>query len=230
MSFDFTVGITDVVMVFVVLFSPFLAVFAQRKIDLSHERRERKLAIFRTLMATRGAVINGYRLPEHVEALNMIDLSFTNKGDEIVRRAWKAYLNVLSSISPDKPIDNPALAQWNRDRVKSLCHLLARMGENLGFRFDEVDIEKAIYHPPALTAQESEQQIIRRLGIQLLNGEIYLKTAIVPPSSEAAVVGEELMSNLIRVLKAEQRLRVGIEDADTPPVPMYRPPYPPPTE
>ncbi len=49
----------DWLMVLAVLFSPFLAVFAQRKIDEFRERRGQKFWIFRTLMAQEDHFIAG---------------------------------------------------------------------------------------------------------------------------------------------------------------------------
>jgi hypothetical protein len=67
-------NLSNTLMILAILLSPFLAVFAQRKIDLSREKRGHKLWIFRTLMATRGNKIS----LEHVQALNSIELFFDN--------------------------------------------------------------------------------------------------------------------------------------------------------
>lgn len=62
--------ISDGLMIIAILIAPFLAVFAQRRIDIWREHRQRKLWVFKTLMATRGRAL----APEHVQALNMIEL------------------------------------------------------------------------------------------------------------------------------------------------------------
>ena len=84
-------NLSNTVMILAVLFSPFLAVFAQRKIDLCREKRGHRLWIFRTLMATRGNKIS----LEHVQALNSIELFFDNpkKDKNIVEKsgAWYSY-------------------------------------------------------------------------------------------------------------------------------------------
>ena len=67
-----TITISDWLMITVVLLAPFIAVFAQRKIDLIREKRNHRLWVFRTLMATRGNKIS----LEHVQALNSIELIF----------------------------------------------------------------------------------------------------------------------------------------------------------
>jgi hypothetical protein len=67
--------LSDGLIIIAILIAPFLAVFAQRQIDLWREQRQRKLWVFKTLMATRGRTLS----PEHVQALNMIELEFTKR-------------------------------------------------------------------------------------------------------------------------------------------------------
>lgn len=75
----------DVFMIGAVLLSPFLAVFAQSKIDLIREKRGQKLWIFRTLMANRGNKLS----LEHVQALNSIELFFDDlKKDKNILEKW----------------------------------------------------------------------------------------------------------------------------------------------
>lgn len=69
--------ISDGLMILAVLVAPFLAVFAQKQIELWREQRSRKLWVFKTLMATRGRALS----LEHVQALNVIDLEFTKPSD-----------------------------------------------------------------------------------------------------------------------------------------------------
>ena len=85
--------ISDVLMIVAVLVAPFLAVFAQKQIELWRERRARKLWVFKTLMATRGRALS----VEHVQALNMIDLEFTKASEKEILSAWKLYHDHLNS-------------------------------------------------------------------------------------------------------------------------------------
>ena len=78
---------SDWVMVFAVLIAPLLAVQAQKFIERMREKRQRKLSIFFQLMATRATRV----APQHVQALNMIDIEFYGKryfdfGTEIERK------------------------------------------------------------------------------------------------------------------------------------------------
>ena len=57
--------------VIAILLAPFVAVHVQKRLEQGRETKERKLNVFRSLMATRGAILS----PIHVEALNRIDIS-----------------------------------------------------------------------------------------------------------------------------------------------------------
>lgn len=68
--------ISDGLLIVAVLLAPFLAVFAQRQIELWREHRQRKLWVFKTLMATRGRTLS----PEHRVVLpskRIVQLTFT---------------------------------------------------------------------------------------------------------------------------------------------------------
>src|SRR4029453_9314693 len=84
----------DWIMIAAILCGPVLAVQAQKWIETAREKRNRRLNVFKRLMATRGAVLS----PGHVEALNMIDLEFAGRGrrNEQVRRRWREYLVLRS--------------------------------------------------------------------------------------------------------------------------------------
>jgi hypothetical protein len=67
--------ISDAIMILAVLAGPVIAVQLTRYLDNKKEIRERKLQVFKTLMATR--VYNASW--DHVMALNRIDLEFDAK-------------------------------------------------------------------------------------------------------------------------------------------------------
>lgn len=67
-------SLTDLITIVALLVAPFLAVFAQKQIEIWREKKSTKVWIFKTLMATRGRTLS----LEHVQALNMIDLEFNN--------------------------------------------------------------------------------------------------------------------------------------------------------
>lgn len=92
-------------MIVAILIAPFLAVFAQRQIDLWREQRQRKLWVFKTLMATRGRTLS----PEHVQALNMIELEFQKSSEKPILDAWKEYYDLSLTQRSNTSLREPNL-------------------------------------------------------------------------------------------------------------------------
>ena len=67
-----SITLTDWLTIAAILAAPVTAVQVERYLAAIKERRGRKLQVFHTLMATRGARLS----PMHVEALNRIDIEF----------------------------------------------------------------------------------------------------------------------------------------------------------
>lgn len=200
-------------MIIAVLLAPIFAL----KIDKYSERKKRKLErknnIFKTLMTTRGKPLS----PDHVEALNMIDIDFHD--DIKVKNAWKSYLGYLSDCPTlpssegksdedkknDKHLYDIKLSSWNNDINEQLPKLLFTMSKSLGYEFDETHIKRSIYYPQAHSVVENEQIILRRLLINLLSGEINLPVRTIDPCLPESVIEsqnkekseEKLMRELI---------------------------------
>lgn len=88
--------IADILMILAVITGPILAVQVQKLIESWRSKRERKFIIFRVLMATRGTPVS----PQHVEALNLIDIEFSGnntKKDQYVTLG-KFTLIILVSV------------------------------------------------------------------------------------------------------------------------------------
>jgi len=147
-----------------VLVGPILAVQAQRWVDILRDRRDRKIRIFKTLMATRAAILS----PDHVAALNMIDVEFPEIGRwKPVVRAWRSYFDHLQvqTASPEET------ARWLDRRIDFLAELLSQMGKSLGYDFDVVKIKRGIYSPKAHGMLEEEAYQIRQGVLAILNGQ-----------------------------------------------------------
>ena len=69
---------SNALMILAILLAPLVALQIQRRLDFRREIRERKLAIFRTLMTTRANKVS----VSHVESLNMIDIEFFGDSDK----------------------------------------------------------------------------------------------------------------------------------------------------
>jgi hypothetical protein len=153
--------ISDWIMILAVLIGPICAVRLTRHLDNKKEIRERKLEIFKTLMATRSYSVSW----DHVVALNRIDLEFAkNKKDERdVVNAWKAYHDLLS----DKTIP---FEQWSTKRLDLFVDLLHTMAKVLDYDFDKTHIKNSAYSPIAHESIEAEKKAIRAGLIELLEG------------------------------------------------------------
>jgi len=167
---------------------------------LNREIREKKLGIFKTLMATRASKV----LPSHVQALNMIDLEFNDKKYKDVKLAWKTYLDHLNSFPND---DEKAQPVWSSKMADLLATLLQVMGKSLGYDFDEVHIRKGIYLPEAHARVEDENNLLRRGLLNLINGKGTLKMDV-----QSFQIGEEEAKEQREIRKSIQELLNGDRD------------------
>lgn len=154
--------IADWLMILAVLTGPVIAVRLTRYLDNRKEVRERKLNIFKTLMATRAYAVSW----DHVMTLNKIDLEFdkSNKKERDVIEAWKEYLDLLGN----KDLSGEA---WNVKRVDLLVELLHKMAKVLDFDFDKTHIKNSSYSPVAHGKLEDEQSAVRQGVIEILEGK-----------------------------------------------------------
>jgi hypothetical protein len=165
-----TMTIADWLMISAVLLGPIIAVQLTRYLDNKKEERERKLQVFKTLMATRAYTISW----DHVVALNRIDLEFDkdNKKEKAVIEAWKAYLDLLGdkSMTPE---------QWGIKRVDLLVELLHKMAQVLDYDFDKTHIKNSSYSPVAHGNIEDEQKALRVGLIEVLEGKRPIPMSVV---------------------------------------------------
>lgn len=200
--------ISDILMVCAVILAPLIAVQVDKYLEKKRNKKERKLNVFKTLMATRGRALD----PRHVEALNMIDLEFD--GEKSVTDAWKAYLDHLVNMpkyptsegkneeekKSEKTVYDSQMATWGDQRENYLADLLFTMGNSLDYNFDKTHIKRSIYSPQGHADIENEQQLLRRASIELLMGRLTLPVETVTnPISE-----EELQAR--KEEQAEQKL------------------------
>jgi hypothetical protein len=100
---------------------PIAAVLMTRYIDQLRERGARRLWIFRTLMATRRTWLS----PEHIAALNQIELDFQNATG--VMNAYRMYMRHLAT--PFEPKDEDRVAH---ERQSMRTKILSAMAKTLG--------------------------------------------------------------------------------------------------
>jgi len=161
MQFDWTVRVTDLVMIAAVFLGPIVAVRLTEWLRHQKEFGQRRDGIFRTLMATRNATL----APVHVEALNLVDVLF-HKGtpqDRKVVDAWRLYLSHLNDHNYPKD-------SWAARRAELLVELLFEMGVALGYSFDKSQIKSGAYYPGGYSDAELDQLEARKLWLEVLRG------------------------------------------------------------
>lgn len=169
-------------MITAVLTSPTIAIQIDKCFEKIRDKKKRKLKIFRTLMATRANTID----PRHVEALNMIDIDFSDSED--VKNAWNNYLDHLGK-KPRPPIKgfktnqeeqfhNHKLASWCEKSSPFLIKLLQVMGKSLSYDFNETHINNSHYYPEGSAKKEQDLLILRQQLVGLVEGRIALPVII----------------------------------------------------
>jgi len=168
---DKKMTIADTLMIIAVVLGPILAVQVQKRIELWKSGRERKIHIFRVLMATRGTPVT----PNHVEALNLIDIEFSgnDKKEKSVRDAWKLYLNHLCEYPKDyqDPVYKSKVDVWKNKSNDCLVDMLYTMAQTLGYDFDKVQLKIGSYTPQGFAELELEQSLVRRGLVDVLYGK-----------------------------------------------------------
>lgn len=116
-------------------------------------------------MATRAYNVS----PSHVEALNSIDLEFSNKRplEKAVLDIWQQYLDHLGILQMDP-------GTWNIRRVDLLVDLLYAMGKCVGYDFNKTQIKNGTYSPTVHGRIEDEEGRIRSMTLELLEGKRHM--------------------------------------------------------
>jgi hypothetical protein len=198
----------DWIIILATIAGPILAVQAQKAVEQIRDRKNRKERVFAQLMATRAARLS----PEHVQALNMIDIVFygrttfgihrRSKREKAVIDAWKEYHDNLSE-GADWP--EPQQQAHYVKRGELFLNLLYAITQDVGLAFDRVLLKRGAYTPVAHEQLELEQQALRTALLQGLSGEspFSLKVVQMPVNQELA---DEYRDNMKRIAAALERL------------------------
>lgn len=210
-------NVIGISIIFATLVGPILAVQAQKAIERATERKNRKVWVFHSLMATRSARVS----PEHVRALNMIDLAFygkrtfghhrRSKAEASVLDAWHEYLDHLDTKYVDSEFQ-----LWLAKGEELFVNLLSALAQDVGFRFDRVRLKKGAYSPVAHGELEREQQQLRKYALNVLSGTSPVKMEVTSLSVDERIVASqvELQGKLAAALDGHGQLSVRIETAE----------------
>lgn len=147
------------------LLSPVIAVLITVYLQNRREKRNQKVWIFNTLIATRHSPI----VEENVRALNMIDVVFHDCPK--VRQLWREYFDMLGNQGLNNQLG------WAQRQKKNL-EMITEMAKVLGYgeAITHLDVDR-VYYPVGLGAQtqksiEIADELLRVLkasaGVQLI--------------------------------------------------------------
>lgn len=158
-----------------IIVEPILALHIQRKLDHEREAKNRKLWIFKTLMSYRSTRLS----PQFVQALNLIDVEFTDSSEKAVRDAWKECQDHFAEWGRQTPEEKQQQAKANVERADELvAEMLVKMAVSLGYSFDKVYVKKGWYYPEGLSEMELEWHAVRKGLLRVLSGEAKLPIAV----------------------------------------------------
>jgi hypothetical protein len=140
---------------------PVFAVFATRYIDGRRERDNRRLYIFRTLMATRRNQVS----TEHVTALNLIEIDFQGKPE--ILKAWREYFENLRA----DPKDERRIERAIQERPALLTKLLHAIARTMHYKIEQLDIMAGGYTPQGFVDDVQRQREMQTLLMELLQGK-----------------------------------------------------------
>jgi uncharacterized protein DUF6680 len=207
--------ILQLLTILAIVTGPILAIEVQKRLEKGRDALNRKLTIYKTLMATRAFNSN----PLHVEALNQIEIEFNPKSnkEKKVIDAWHVLFDHLQVNVNDN--DAPGLRAWNERRIELQTRLLSEMGQFLGYSFDEVQIRKGIYYPIRLGTIEDEQHLIRQQFAQVLSGKTSIPMRVTDfpfePSAESVEAAvRKLMPEVLESHREAKALPAGAIQAE----------------
>lgn len=211
MQFEWTVKIADLAIVFATLLGPILAIQAQKWLEKERAVKERRMWIFRVLMATRAARLTQH----HVEALNSIPIEFygTDKKLRAIVDAWKAYLDHTGATIGEGGFSNE---RWNEKYHELYIELLYLMSQFLGYEFNKVELLKEFYSPKSHHWIESDQEIIRKGLAKLFSGELAIPMDIksFPVDNDEIKAQAELRKAALKWFAGDSALGVRIKQGD----------------
>ena len=175
MNIDFSIRATDLAIVFATLVGPYLAVYVTEQQRKKADSRNRKVHVFRNLMATRSAHLSN----AHIEALNLVEIEFdlsVSKEREVVD-SWRVYLSHLNDIH--YPRDS-----WGARRADLLNDLLHSMSKALGYSYGKNEIKSGTYYPQGYLDADTENVQTRKLWLEILQGtrKLPMKVEVDKPS------------------------------------------------
>lgn len=206
MSFS-QMGANEWLIVAGAVLGPILAVQVQKLVEALSAGKIRREQVFTTLMATRQARLS----PEHVGALNSIDLAFYDTGVwairwrpqsfQEVRSEWSIYRRHLS-LPADAPAGPAAEALFQGRAEELFVNLLVKMAVCVGYKFNREELQTGSYSPRAHGELERQQLGVRKGMLDVLSGKQALSMNVTsfPADQELAERTVKAQEDLARAI------------------------------
>ena len=162
-----------------IIVGPIVAVQITLRSEYSREKLRRKYQTFHALMKTRRVTLSA----DHVTALNVIQTEFHD--DDKIIAAYKKYIDNLAGPPLPPGSNNEAINRYVDLRDDVFNELMFEIGRHLGFSLDKRELAKYSYAPQGWVSIEAEQNALRQLALELLQGKRPLPVAPFQPSPAA---------------------------------------------
>jgi hypothetical protein len=168
---------TDWAVLFATFFGPIFAVWASDWREERRRKRQRREDIVFALMSTRATI----QAPEHVQALNRIEVAFPERKYSAVIDAWRQYHRHLF----DKEWAQRDLNAWDARRRDLLSALIDQCARACSFEFPMDSIRNAAYVPSGWTSEAAQNQELRQHFLSLFRGLAAQAQAQIPAQAQA---------------------------------------------
>lgn len=156
---------TNIILACSTLFGPvisaFIAIYYTRYADKQKIKNARRFEVFRNLMKTRGFQLH----PDHVMSLNLIPSDFNDDTDVMMK--FKEYINHLYRPNPSDTSENQ---RFFAERELLFGKLLVSIANSLRINIDADEVMHFKYSPMGWASVEIEQEQLRKLWINVLQG------------------------------------------------------------
>lgn len=164
---EITKWLTDnngILTIIAMLLAPIIALRVQTKLEATKEKKQRKLTILKTLIATYATRVS----PDHIQALNMINIEFYD--NKPIIDLWKLYQEHL--VQPDPIANDTSLSVTEREKAAEnwlaksndfFINLLVAISKEAGFPFDKSTLLKGVYYPMAQHKIEEDNRIYAKV-------------------------------------------------------------------
>ena len=156
-----------------VLAGPTIGVKIAQKMEDQRQKQQQRMAILASLVRTSQSITSRMS-PEHVYALNLIQIVFHDEED--ILEPYKRYINYLKNPEPNEEFNERVANPLRLD-------LLEALAIKLGYSFGRDELEEFLYAPAGWDQNAINQLEIGDLLRGAVRGEESLRISVVPPKT-----------------------------------------------